>query len=87
MTDYGKEYLKRKVQNSFPCLDFTDDIMESESQDGMECPEDICINPNADDVLIHGASTSNNRSEVITVSQGLCYDTTLTPINIAAAWF
>ena len=46
------------------------------------CPEDICINPYADDVLIHGASTLNsNKSEVITISQGLSYDTTLTPIN------
>ena len=82
MTDYGKEYLKGKVQDTFPCLNFTDDIIESESQDGIACPEDICINPYADDVLIHGASTLNsNRSEVITISQGLSYDTTLTPIN------
>ena len=82
MTDYGKEYLKGKVQDTFPCLNFTDDIIESESQDGIACPVDICINPYADDVLIHGASTLNsNRSEVITISQGLSYDTTLTPIN------
>ena len=82
MTEYGKEFLKGKVQDTFPCLNFTDDIIESESQDGVACPEDICINPYADDVLIHGASTLNsNRSEVITISQGLSYDTTLTPIN------
>ena len=81
MTEYGKEFLKGKVQDTFPCF-FTDDIIESESKDGIEYPEDICINPYADDVLIHGASTINsNRSEVITISQGLSYDTTLTPIN------
>ena len=82
MTEYGKEFLKEKVQDTFPCLNFTVDIIESESQDGIGCPEDICINPYADDVLIHGASTLNsNRLEVITISQGLSYDTTLTPIN------
>ena len=82
MTEYGKEFLKGKIQDTLPCLNFTDDIIESESQDGVACPEDICINPYADDVLIHGASTLNsNRSEVITISQGLSYDTTLTPIN------
>ena len=73
MTEYGKEFLKGKVQDTFPCF-FTDDIIESESKDGIEYPEDICINPYADDVLIHGASTLNsNRSEVITISQGLSY--------------
>ena len=82
MTEYGKEFLKEKVQDTFPCLNFTVDIIESESQDGIECPEDICINPYADEVLIHGASTLNsNRLEVITISQGLNYDTTLTPTN------
>ena len=34
MTEYGKEFLKGKVQDTFPCLNFTDDIIESESQDG-----------------------------------------------------
>ena len=82
MTDYGTEFLKGKFQDTFPCLNLTNDIIESEPQDGIECPEDICINPYADDVLIHGASTlKSNRSEVITISQGLSYDKTLTPIN------
>ena len=73
MTEYGKEFLKGKVQDTFPCF-FTDDIIESESKDGIEYSEDICINPYADDVLIHGASTLNSaRSEVITISQGLSY--------------
>ena len=34
MTEYGKEFLKGKVQDTFPCLNFTDDTIESESQDG-----------------------------------------------------
>ena len=34
MTEYGKDFLKGKVQDTFPCLNFTDDIIESESQDG-----------------------------------------------------
>ena len=73
MTEYGKEFLKGKVQDTFPCF-FTDDIIESESKDGIEYPEDISINPYADDVLIHGASTLNSdKSEVITISQGLSY--------------
>ena len=37
MTEYGKEFLKGKVQDTFPCLNFTDDIIESESQDGTVC--------------------------------------------------
>ena len=37
MTEYGKEFLKGKIQDTFPCLSFTDDIIQSESQDGTVC--------------------------------------------------
>ena len=37
MTEYGKEFLKGKIQDTFPCLSFTDEIIESESQDGTVC--------------------------------------------------